>query len=92
MNADPPTTSRRWISRSFTARHGLILGALSDVAETGNITLTTVRTHHETLEYDEQVQFGKKPARWETRIAPVVINGAVEYIAGVSRDVTDIRA
>ena len=46
----------------------------------------------ETLEYEEEIQFGDDPARWETRIAPVVIDGVVEYIAGASRDITEIRA
>ena len=43
------------------------------------------------LEYEEQLQFGDADIRWETRIAPVVIGGEVEYIAGASRDVTEIE-
>jgi PAS domain S-box-containing protein len=43
----------------------------------------------EPLEYTEQLEFGASPTRWETRIAPVVLDGSVEYIVGATRDVTD---
>jgi PAS domain S-box len=45
----------------------------------------------ETLEYEEQIRFGDESAHWETRITPVVIDGDVEYIAGVSRDTTELQ-
>jgi PAS domain S-box/PAS domain S-box len=43
----------------------------------------------EELEYEGQVQFGDECIEWETRIAPVVINDEIEYIAGASRDITE---
>ena len=45
----------------------------------------------EELEYEEQLQFGDEEMTWETRIAPVSIDGEVEYIAGVSRNVAGIK-
>jgi PAS domain S-box-containing protein len=42
----------------------------------------------EELEYEERVQFGDEEIEWETRLAPIVVDGEVEYIAGVSRDIT----
>jgi PAS domain S-box len=45
----------------------------------------------ETLEYQEQIRFGNESAHWQTRITPVVIDEDVECIAGVSRDITDIK-
>ncbi|CCC41887.1 hybrid sensor histidine kinase/response regulator [Haloquadratum walsbyi] len=45
----------------------------------------------ETLEYEERLQIGDDPVHWQTRITPVVIDGEVEYIAGVTRDITDIK-
>ena len=45
----------------------------------------------EPLEYTEQLYFDGKEMQWETRIAPVVINGSVRYIAGATRNVTDHR-
>jgi PAS domain S-box-containing protein len=43
----------------------------------------------EPLVYTKQLDFGKKPVRYETRIAPVVFGDSVEYIVGASRDVTE---
>lgn len=45
----------------------------------------------EALEYEEELQFGDERIQWQTRIAPVVIDGEVEYIAGASRDITEIQ-
>lgn len=42
----------------------------------------------EPLEYTEQVQLGEGITKWETRIAPVVLDDSVEYIVGATRDVT----
>jgi PAS domain S-box-containing protein len=59
---------------------------------------TEVQAHYracverrEPLEYDEQLQFGEDTTYWETRIAPVVIDGTVEYIAGSAHEVTERR-
>jgi PAS domain S-box-containing protein len=43
----------------------------------------------EPLEYTERLDFGAEPARFETRIAPVIFGDSVEYIVGATRDVTD---
>ncbi|MFB6256157.1 MAG: PAS domain S-box protein, partial [Haloplanus sp.] len=43
----------------------------------------------EPLAYTEQLRFDGNPMQWETRIAPVVLDGSVEHIAGATRDVTD---
>ncbi len=43
----------------------------------------------EPLEYTEQLQFDGEPVQWETKIAPVVVDGTVEYIAGSTRDITE---
>ncbi len=43
----------------------------------------------EPLQYTEELQFGSEPSYWETRIAPVELDGSVEYIAGATRDVTE---
>jgi PAS domain S-box-containing protein len=43
----------------------------------------------EPLQYTEQLQFGTDPSHWETRIAPVVVEDTVEYIAGSTRNITD---
>ena len=43
------------------------------------------------LEYEEQLRVGDEMTHWETKIAPVVIGGNVEYIAGSTRNVTDKR-
>jgi PAS domain S-box-containing protein len=45
----------------------------------------------EVIEYEEQLQFGDERIQWETRIAPVVIDGEIEYIAGASRDITESK-
>ncbi|ERH05778.1 MAG: PAS sensor histidine kinase [Halonotius sp. J07HN4] len=45
----------------------------------------------EPIEYEEQLRLGDEMTYWETRIAPVVIGGNVEYIAGSTRDITDKR-
>ena len=45
----------------------------------------------EPLEYEERLEFGEDPTYWETRIAPVIIDGDVEYIAGSTRNVTEKR-
>ncbi|MFB6251250.1 MAG: PAS domain S-box protein [Halobellus sp.] len=44
--------------------------------------------HREPLEYTEQLRFDGNEMQWETKIAPVVLNGSVEYIVGATRDVT----
>ena len=41
------------------------------------------------LQYDEQIDLDGETTHWETRIAPVVLEGTVEYIAGSTRDVTE---
>ncbi|GGJ06781.1 hypothetical protein GCM10008995_15850 [Halobellus salinus] len=43
----------------------------------------------EPLQYTEQLQFGSDPTYWETRVAPVVVEDSVEYIAGSTRNITD---
>jgi PAS domain S-box-containing protein len=43
----------------------------------------------EPLEYTEQLRFDGDQMQWETQIAPVVLDGSVEYIVGATRDVTD---
>ncbi|ERH08455.1 MAG: PAS sensor histidine kinase [halophilic archaeon J07HX64] len=45
----------------------------------------------EPVQYDMQLRLGGTTMDWETRIAPVVLDGTVEYIAGSTRDVTDER-
>jgi PAS domain S-box-containing protein len=45
----------------------------------------------EPIEYEEQLQFDDHPTYWKTRIAPVIIDGDVEYIAGSTRNVTETR-
>ena len=45
----------------------------------------------EPIEYEERLQFDGETTVWETRVAPVTIDGVVEYIAGVSRNVSRIR-
>ena len=45
----------------------------------------------EPLEYEEQLRLGDEMTHWETKIAPVVIGGNVEYIAGSTRNITDKR-
>ncbi len=64
----------------------------------GEQQASEVTTHYrecverrEPLEYDEQLQFGEREAYWETRIAPVVIDGVVEYVAGSTREVTESK-
>ena len=42
----------------------------------------------EPLEYTEKLRFDGDMTEWETRIAPVVFDGSVEYIVGATRDVT----
>jgi PAS domain S-box-containing protein len=43
----------------------------------------------EPLQYTEELQFGSELSYWETKIAPVVLDGSVEYIVGATRDVTE---
>jgi len=43
----------------------------------------------EPLEYEEQVRLDGELKYWETSIAPVVLDGSVEYIAGATREVTE---
>ena len=43
----------------------------------------------EPLEYDEEVRLDGELTHWETKIAPVVLNGEVEYVVGSTRDVTE---
>ncbi|MFB6228137.1 MAG: PAS domain S-box protein, partial [Halobacteriales archaeon] len=43
----------------------------------------------EPLHYEETARFDGELTHWETRIAPVVIDGSVEYIVGATRDVTE---
>ena len=43
------------------------------------------------LTYEEQIHLDGRPTHWETRIAPVELDGTVEYIAGSTRDVTEQR-
>jgi PAS domain S-box-containing protein len=45
----------------------------------------------EPLQYDEQVSLDGELTHWETKIAPVVFDDTVEYIAGSTRDVTEQR-
>lgn len=45
----------------------------------------------EPLEYEEQLQFDDGLTYWETRIAPVILDGDVEYIAGSTQNITEIR-
>jgi len=45
----------------------------------------------EPLEYEEQLQFGDDLTYWETRIAPVIIDADVKYIAGSTLNVTESR-
>ena len=46
----------------------------------------------EPVQYDMQLHIEGTTTDWETRIAPVVLDGAVEYIAGSTRDITEERA
>ena len=48
-------------------------------------------TQRTPLQYDEQVDLDGETTHWETRIAPVVIEDTVEYIAGSTRDITEQR-
>jgi PAS domain S-box-containing protein len=41
------------------------------------------------LEYEERIRFGDEYIQWETRLAPVIVDDEVEYIAGSSRDITE---
>ena len=43
------------------------------------------------LTYEEQIHLDGRPTHWKTRIAPVELDGTVEYIAGSTRDVTEQR-
>jgi PAS domain S-box-containing protein len=43
----------------------------------------------EPLQYEERIPFEGELTEWVTRIAPVVIDGTVEYIAGSTREVSD---
>jgi PAS domain S-box-containing protein len=43
----------------------------------------------EPLAYEETLRFGEGPTRWATRIAPVIIDDAVEYIVGATRNITE---
>ncbi|MEZ3164914.1 PAS domain S-box protein [Halorubrum sp. RMP-47] len=45
----------------------------------------------EPLEYEEQLQFDDAPTYWKTRIAPVMLDGDVKYIAGSTQNITEIR-
>lgn len=45
----------------------------------------------EPLEYEEPLQFDGGPTYWKTRIAPVVIDGEVEFIAGSTTNITETR-
>jgi PAS domain S-box-containing protein len=46
-------------------------------------------TNQEPLEYRESARINDSISHWETRIAPVVIDGTVEYIAGSTRNITE---
>lgn len=46
----------------------------------------------EPLQYHERVQLGGQVRDWNTRIAPVVIDGTVAYLVGSTRDITDQKA
>ena len=43
----------------------------------------------EPLQYEETTQVDAELIQWETRIAPVVVDETVEYIAGSTRDITE---
>jgi PAS domain S-box-containing protein len=45
----------------------------------------------EPLSYDEHLRIGGESTHWETKIAPVVLDGTVEYIVGSTRDITAQR-
>jgi PAS domain S-box-containing protein len=45
----------------------------------------------EPCQYHEEVVLDGEPTHWETRIAPVVINDEVAFIAGSTRNVTEQR-
>ncbi len=51
----------------------------------------TCAEQRENLEYEEQLQFGDENIEWQTRIAPVVIDDEVEYIAGASCNITESK-
>lgn len=42
----------------------------------------------EPISYQETLQFPEGTRTWETKLAPVVIEGAVTRIVGIARDVT----
>ena len=43
----------------------------------------------EPLQYTEELQFGSEPSYWETKVAPVVVEDTVEYVAGSTRNITE---
>jgi PAS domain S-box-containing protein len=45
----------------------------------------------EPLEYDERIELDGELTHWETRIAPVELDGTVEYVVGSTRNVTERR-
>jgi PAS domain S-box-containing protein len=44
----------------------------------------------EPLEYDERIELDGELTHWETRIAPVELDGTVEYVVGSTRNVTEL--
>jgi len=60
--------------------------------EEGNEMLRRYRQcvdRREPIKYEEQVSIPEKGSYWETRIAPVVIDGCVEQLVGAARNVTE---
>jgi len=45
----------------------------------------------EPIEYETELMFQDQPTVWWTRLAPVVIDDTVEYLAGSTREVTEQR-
>ncbi len=43
------------------------------------------------IEYEEKLPVGGEVTRWQTRIAPVMVEGEVDQIVGTTRDVTEQR-
>ncbi len=46
----------------------------------------------EPIEYEEVVSIPNKKSCWETRLAPVIVDGTTEKIVGATRNITDRKA
>ncbi|MFA9427969.1 PAS domain-containing sensor histidine kinase [Natronorubrum sp. A-ect3] len=46
-------------------------------------------SQRESLEYEELVSVPKERSYWETRIAPVIVDGGIEKLVGATRNITE---